>query len=75
MVIASGMSPKQVVKKFGAALKAERARRGLSLRELAELADTSHQTVSAFEEGTGTHLPTLIRIAKRLGLQLELTGG
>lgn len=45
---------------------------GLSRRELAKLAGTSHQTVRAFEEGKGKRLDILAMMAVRLGLSLDL---
>lgn len=71
-MIPPGMTSNQLVKSWGQTLQAARVDRSFTLRELAGLAKTSHQTVAAFEAGTGAHLPTLLRIAGRLGLQLEL---
>jgi transcriptional regulator with XRE-family HTH domain len=71
-MILSDMSGNHIVKQFGQMLQDRRAERGLTLRELAALAKTSHQTVAAFEAGDAIHLPTFIRISGQLGLSLEL---
>lgn len=66
------MDADKIVKRFGKRIQDERARQGLTLRDVAADADTSHQSVAAFEAGTGNHLRNLIKIAGRLGLSLEL---
>jgi transcriptional regulator with XRE-family HTH domain len=66
------MTPDQILKRFGKRLQNERVSRGLSLRDLADRADTSHQNVAAFEAGTGNHLRNLMKIAEKLDFELKL---
>ena len=57
-----------------AVLEAARKRSGLSLREIARRAGTSHATLSAYLRGTKTpSLETLMRIVESCGLALELS--
>lgn len=72
IMIAGGMSTKELIKEFGHDLQAAREARGLSRRELAVLAKTSHQTVRAFEAGEGRRLDLLIAIARRLDRKVAL---
>ena len=66
------MTGKTDASKLATTLRAARDARGLSRRELAVLAETTHQTVRAFEMGGGRRLDILLRIAGRLGLELDL---
>jgi transcriptional regulator with XRE-family HTH domain len=52
-----------------------RETRGLSRRELAALADTSHQTIHSYETGKGSRLDLLIRITRALGLKVKIDRG
>jgi transcriptional regulator with XRE-family HTH domain len=57
----------------GRVLREARERRGLSLRELAARAGTSHATLSAYEHGTKTpSVATLERILRAAGFALDL---
>ena len=57
----------------GRVLKEARRRAGLSLRELAERAGTSHSTLSAYERGAKTpSVTTLERILRAAGFALDL---
>jgi transcriptional regulator with XRE-family HTH domain len=58
----------------GQVLRAARKRAGLSLRELATRADTSHATLSAYEAGRKIpSVTTLERILRAAGFALDLT--
>jgi transcriptional regulator with XRE-family HTH domain len=58
----------------GALLEAARNRSGLSLREIARRAGTSHATLSAYLHGTKTpSLETLVRIVESCGLGVEFS--
>ncbi|GAA0626476.1 hypothetical protein GCM10009547_32430 [Sporichthya brevicatena] len=53
-------------------LKRARARAGLSLRELAERAGTSHSTLAAYEQGRVTpNVETADRILRAAGFELD----
>ena len=57
----------------GRLLRDARRRAGLSLRELAERADTSHSTLSAYEAGRKVPtFTTLERILRAAGFALDL---
>lgn len=59
---------------IGAVLQAARRRAGLTLRELAELADTSHSTLVAYEQGRRVpRADTLIRVLDAAGVALVPT--
>lgn len=52
-------------------LRRRRLEEGLTTRQMGELCDVSHSTIGQIETGErGTSLPTLRRIAKRLGLRV-----
>jgi len=53
-------------------LRTARARAGLSLRELADRAGTSHSTLTAYEQGRKTpRTDTLLRICRAAGFALD----
>ena len=57
-----------------ALLEAARTRSGLSLREIARRAGTSHATLSAYLHGTKTpSLETLVRIVESCGLAVDIS--
>lgn len=56
-----------------AAIRSARRQRGLTLRELAQLAGTSHSTLSQYEGGTKVpRVDTLERILRAAGYGLDL---
>lgn len=56
-----------IIKEFGEKLKKIRTDKGYSLRELAHLADLSHNAIHEIEKGiTNTSLTTIIRLAEAL---------
>ncbi len=57
---------------IGKLITKTREARGLSLRELAGQAETSHQTITAFEAGEGRNLEVLARIALALDLRITV---
>lgn len=52
-------------------LKRLRAERGWSLREMAEEAKVSHQTIKNAEAGKGISLSSMVGIAEALGVNLQ----
>lgn len=50
----------------------ERARLGLSLRAIADIAGTNHQTVATFLAGERTQFDTVLSILAALGLRLTV---
>lgn len=60
----------KIIKEFGKRLKKLREDRGLSLRELAHQADTSHQNIHEIEKGArNPSLTTIYRLAEALGVR------
>jgi ribosome-binding protein aMBF1 (putative translation factor) len=61
-----------ILESYGVQLCEARARAGLTARELAARAHTTHQTIHAFEQGKGRRVDVLMRIARELDLQVCL---
>ena len=58
----------------GLMIRTARLRAGLTLRELAERAETSHSTLSAYESGRTTpNVDTLDRVLRAAGFAADLT--
>ncbi|MEQ1736938.1 MAG: helix-turn-helix domain-containing protein [Rhodoglobus sp.] len=57
---------------IGAAVKLRRRALGLTQADLAALAETDRDTISALEKGRGTRLATLLRTAAVLGLSVKV---
>ena len=56
----------------GQRIKAQRLKLNISQQELAEFCGKNVRTISLLENGKGTHLLTLIRILRKLDLDLGL---
>ena len=62
---------------IGARLRRLRAKRRLSVRQLARLAEVPHETISRLENNQQRHpsLPVAMRLAKALGVTLDYLAG
>jgi XRE family transcriptional regulator, master regulator for biofilm formation len=62
---------------IGARLRRLRDKRGLSVRQLARLAEVPHETISRLENNQQRHpsLPVAMRLAKALGVTLDYLAG
>ena len=62
---------------IGERLRRLRGKRGLSVRQLARLADVPHETISRLENNQQRHpsLPVAMRLAKALGVTLDYLAG
>jgi transcriptional regulator with XRE-family HTH domain len=62
-------SDEVIIKEFGNRLQQIRTQKGYSLRELAHLADLSHNAIHEIEKGiVDTSLTTIVRLAEALGI-------
>jgi transcriptional regulator with XRE-family HTH domain len=61
----------------GERLRRLRDKRGLSVRQLARLAEVPHETISRLENNQQRHpsLPVAMRLAKALGVTLDYLAG
>jgi len=62
---------------IGERLRRLRDKRGLSVRQLARLAEVPHETISRLENNQQRHpsLPVAMRLAKALGVTLDYLAG
>ncbi|XKH58689.1 helix-turn-helix domain-containing protein (plasmid) [Citricoccus nitrophenolicus] len=60
------------VSKIGRLLRWQRKQKKLSMKVLAERAQTSHSTLHRLEHGMGTELGSVMRVARELALEDQI---